>query len=258
MTTLSFAKINIFLKITGTCGSYHMLLSRFMLLKDLFDSISFLPKTKNSSEFLLKGNFNCDLEQNSIYKAYKELLKTEHKEKIVKFFNSYFIEVDKNIPIGSGLGGGSSNAASFLLFCNEELELNLTKEKLSQIAIKIGSDLPFFIHEYNFANVEGVGEKVFCFEDKKLNLEVKTLPISCNTKSVYTHFRKNRLNEIDLKLAKELKGLKSEEILTNYSPFSLNDLFNSALALYPELNEHVKDGWFLSGSGSSLFRIKNV
>jgi len=108
------AKVNIFLKITGTRGDYHEILSRFVLVDNLFDELRFIPK-KNDNEFELYGEFCCELKQNTIYKAYLGLCESNHKTKIKKFLNSHALSIDKKIPSFAGLGGGSSDAATFLL-----------------------------------------------------------------------------------------------------------------------------------------------
>ena len=249
MTIKSYAKVNIFLKITALRGTYHELNSRFMLVKNLYDTITFKPKQK-SDEFILEGDFGCKTKDNTIYKVY-EKLKTIPK--VEDFFKNYKVVVEKNIPEFAGLGGGSSNCAAFLNLSDKVLNLNLSLEEKLQITNPIGSDIAFFIYQVNSANVSGVGEIVKRFDEDLLDIKTLTPPIKCSTKEVYQTYRKEFLN-FDKNLAKNLMSLKSDEILKEFMPKELNDLLSPALFLYPELKNYL-DGKFFSGSGSSVFYI---
>ena len=248
MTIKAYAKVNIFLKIVGTRDNYHELLSRFMRVENLYDTISFEKKEVESKAFELVGDFGCKLEQNTIYKAYKLLPENS-------FFNSHKVVVKKNIPEFAGLGGGSSNAAAFLNLANEVLELGFSYDKLSHIGAKIGADVPFFIYNYPSANVSGVGEIVEAFDEEPLNIETITPKIECDTAKVYQKYRSDYMKNMDIKFAKKLSKLSSKEILKNYKAEELNDLFPPCLELYDNLQ--IKPNWFFSGSGSTFFRINN-
>ncbi len=264
MTYNSFAKVNIYLKIVGTKDNYHLISSRFMIVNSLYDIIKFEKKEKMNDQFELIGKFSCKTEQNIIYKAYKKLLLIDNISKKVKdFFNTYKVTVVKNIPEFAGLGGGSSNAATFLTMCNNILNLNLKKEKLNFISNSLGSDVTFFLEGFNSANVEGVGDKVAKFDEESLNLDILTPPIKCHTPSVYGQYRKFLLKNYDkiIKqnklLSEKLNGLKSYEILNSFSFQELNDLYMSACILYPDIKNYADKNWFFSGSGSSFFRRKD-
>ncbi len=246
----SYAKVNIFLKIVGKRGNYHEIISRFMLIKNYFDEIHFTPS--RSESFKIVGNFSCDLEQNTIYKAYKELLEYTKNPDISEFFKYNIVEVTKIIPEGSGLGGGSSNAATFLKMINENLNLNLSKEELAKIGSKVGSDVAFFIYDFDSANVSGVGEIVKCFEEEPLQLNIITPKIHCDTKKVYKEFKEKFYKEAK---KEEFENLKSLEIFEKYSIEEANDLYLPAIRLYPKLKEYTKDGFLFSGSGSSFFKL---
>lgn len=254
----SYPKVNIFLKIVGTRlmkegSEYSLLSSRFMLLDDPFDAMWF--EQTNSGRFEIAGEFNCALQDNLIYKAYRALVEAYPNKKIVDFCKSHRVKVYKRIPTGAGLGGGSSNAATFLKMINETLNLGINVEELARIGQSVGADVPFFVYGYPSANVSGIGEIVEPFEEEKLNLEIYTPHIHCDTASVYKAFRKN-LIEYDLSNAADLEKMKSDVILRKYDAFLLNDLMEPAFQTYPELYDYKKDGWFFSGSGSSFFRQK--
>lgn len=245
----SFAKINVFLKVVGTRGNYHEILSRFVLCEQLFDEIYF----ERSNSFAIECD-NKEIKENIIQKAIDELKKAGFSNELDEFFSSHKIIINKQIPIGAGLGGGSSNAATFLLMVNDELNLNIKRENLMQIASKIGADVTFFVSGYKAANVSGIGEIIEEFDDEVPNLSIITPNVFCSTPMVYQEFRSNFLQYIDVNAAKKMQNLKSKELLEIYKNEELNDLFAPCFKLYPQMNEF-RDK-FLSGSGSSVFSVK--
>jgi len=245
----SFAKINVFLKVVGTRGNYHEILSRFVLCEQLFDEIYF----ERSNSFVIECD-NKEIKENIIQKAIDELKRAGFSNELDEFFSSHKIIINKQIPIGAGLGGGSSNAATFLLMVNDELNLNIKRENLMQIASKIGADVAFFVSGYKAANVSGIGEIIEEFDDEVPNLSIFTPNVFCYTPMVYQEFRSNFLQYIDVNAAKKMQNLKSKELLEIYKNEELNDLFAPCFKLYPQMNEF-RDK-FLSGSGSSVFSVK--
>ena len=245
----SFAKINVFLKVVGTRGNYHEILSRFVLCEQLFDEIYF----ERSNSFAIECD-NKEIKENIIQKAIDELKKAGFSNELDEFFSSHKIIINKQIPIGAGLGGGSSNAATFLLMVNDELNLNIKREDLMQIASKIGADVAFFVSGYKAANVSGIGEIIKEFDDEVPNLNIFTPNVFCSTPMVYQEFRSNFLQYIDVNAAKKMQNLKSKELLEIYKNEELNDLFAPCFKLYPQMNEFMDK--FLSGSGSSVFSVK--
>ncbi|PAF53308.1 4-(cytidine 5'-diphospho)-2-C-methyl-D-erythritol kinase [Helicobacter sp. 13S00482-2] len=252
-----FPKINIFLKLTGVQGSYHTISSRFMLVfGDLKDVIEIKP----SEKFSLKGDFNCEMQDNLIYRSIAELKKfLEHKKIKSSMLECLNIEVEKKIPKGAGLGGGSADAGMCLVKINELFHLGLTQKQLHYIGMKIGSDVGFFVSGYSGANVSGIGEMIQKYEEETCVFEIFTPNIFCDTKKVYSQYDKNiPLQEYDF--AKTLQSSSTKQILSLYQREQLNDLFLPAINLYPELNEIQKNlgkDWYFSGSGSSFFRLKD-
>ena len=243
MKEKAYAKVNIFLKITGHDGSYHLINSRFMKVKNLYDEI----EIKEAEKFNITGNINCALRENSVFKAYIELI-TSYPE-VREWFIGKEIHIHKNIPEMAGLGGGSSDAAAFLRLVNKNT-LNLDTNKLVEIGEKIGSDVAFFIYNYDSANVSGRGEIVEQFNEEALNLDIFTPPIECSTPKVYKTYKEQFFNPMNVNWEKN----SSIEILNSHNPIELNDLLMPALMLYPELNRY-KDFGYFSGSGSSFFKI---
>jgi 4-diphosphocytidyl-2-C-methyl-D-erythritol kinase len=254
VTKKSYAKVNIFLKIAGKRGEYHLLVSRFVRVKSLFDTVSFIPNI--SSNFTLEGDFGCKTESNTIYKAYLALLKLSPK--VEQYFKTHKVVVSKVIPEFAGLGGGSSNCATFMLMVNEICNLQLSKEKLAKIGLDIGADVPFFIYEYDSANVTGIGEIVEKFDEEVLDIKTFTPPIKCNTGKIFQTFRDKFYKEILQKDITKLLKTKSIDILKSMDIKSANDLYAPALQLYNQLTPqhyNLPTNSFFSGSGSSFFYI---
>ena len=250
----AYAKVNIFLKITGKRGEYHTLLSRFMRVDSLWDILNFIPKER--PEFQIIGNFACTVEQNTIYKAYRALLEATGSEALERLMERYAVSVEKKIPAFAGLGGGSSDAATYLKMCNEVLHLGLSTDALARIGANVGADVPFFVHGYPSANVSGIGEVVVPFDEAVLDLEVVTPELQISTPAVYKTFRESFYRELGADEAEKLAAMPSREVLATYSVAAANDLFEPAVALYPNLKQHYRHGWFFSGSGSSFFRVR--
>jgi len=245
MKIKAYAKVNIFLKIVGYDGFYHLIKSRFMKVKNLYDEIEIVEGKK----FNIIGDINCVLRDNSIFKAYLTL--TQSYPDIKKWFINKEIRIKKNIPEMAGLGGGSSDAGAFLRLVNEKSGLNLSTKELIEIGKKIGSDVAFFITDADVADVYGRGEIVEVRDEKALDLEIFTPPIECSTPKVYNQYKTQFFNPKDTDFDKK----ETLELLNNYQPNELNDLLMPALTLYPELNRY-KDFGFFSGSGSSFFKLK--
>lgn len=132
------AKINIGLRVLEKRkDGYHNIYTLFYPIRDLFDTITF--ELSDNFEFISNLKVTENDEDNLIIKS-KRLLE--------KIFNRNFnvkIKLIKRIPAGSGLGGGSSDAAATLISLNELFKLGLNYEQLLSIAVELGSDVPFFI-----------------------------------------------------------------------------------------------------------------
>ncbi len=249
----AYAKVNIFLKITGKRGDYHEILSRFVLVNDLYDTLTFVAK--ENDDFVIMGDFNCETGQNTIYKAFKALLEATKSDSLKRLMQSHAVNVEKKIPSFAGLGGGSSDAATYLLMCNEVLHLGLSRDELAAIGAKVGADVPFFVYGYQSANVSGIGEIVEPFDEPPLNIQTITPKIEISTPRVYQAFRDHFYKELSIDEQIRLAHLSSQEVLKEMSPTEANDLFEPARLLYPELDKHRNEGWYFSGSGSSFFTV---
>jgi len=143
------AKLNLFLHITGRReNGYHELQSIFQLI-DLYDWLEFEQSADDAIQ--IEGLASVDLQQNLIYRAI-QLLKPYAKTPC-----GLKIRLEKNIPMGAGLGGGSSNAATTLIVINQLWQCDLNIEQLADLGGKLGADVPIFVHGKN-AWAEGIGE----------------------------------------------------------------------------------------------------
>ena len=245
----SYAKINSFLKIVGTRGNYHEIVSRFVLRHEIYDEIFF----EKADVFALECD-NENIENNIVLKAKFELEKAGFKDELDEFFASYKIVIKKQIPLGAGLGGGSSNAATFLKMANEELNLKLTRENLMKIGANIGADVAFFASDFEAANVGGIGEIISEFNDEVPEVEILTPGVFCSTPAVYGEFRANFMDSIDVNLAAKMCEMTTAQLLERCKNRKLNDLFAPCFKIYPQMDKF-KD-FFLSGSGASVFFLK--
>ncbi|UGQ25560.1 4-(cytidine 5'-diphospho)-2-C-methyl-D-erythritol kinase [Acinetobacter calcoaceticus] len=143
------AKLNLFLHITGRReNGYHELQTIFQLI-DLYDWMIFTPTLDEQIE--IDGLSEVQPEENLIYRA-AQILRPHAKK-----FCGLNIKIEKNIPMGAGLGGGSSNAATTLIVLNQLWECGLNQEQLADYGVKLGADVPIFIYGKN-AWAEGIGE----------------------------------------------------------------------------------------------------
>lgn len=255
----AYAKVNIFLKITGLRGDYHEIISRFMRVNSLYDELSFINKEKfgqKSESFCIRGDFSCQTQQNTIYKAYFALKKATESEALEQLMRTHGVDVKKNIPAFAGLAGGSSDAATYLKMCNEVLHLGLSLNELASIGLEVGADVPFFIYGYDSANVSGIGEIVEEYKEELLDFDIFTPEVKISTPKVYNTYRSDFYNPINGFERDAFKNKDSQEILNSMDISSANDLFKPALQEYKELKKHFRAGFHFSGSGSSFFRQK--
>jgi 4-diphosphocytidyl-2-C-methyl-D-erythritol kinase len=252
----SYAKVNLFLKIVGIHGNYHKLFSRFLKVYSLFDVLSF---EKNiNQQFFINSNFSFPQEQNIIFQTYLSLLNfldNSRKAKVEKFFKSYSVQVVKNIPMMAGLGGGSSNSATFLIMVDEVLNLNLSIQEKSEIVKNLGSDILFFLYEIDSANVFGTGNIIEKFDEDIPKIDVFTPDIKCHTGKIYQEYRKNFFKISNLENLEYLKNMKSTEIFQKIDINFANDLFAPAKSICPKLESSFENGYLFSGSGSSFFKL---
>ena len=169
------------------------------------------------------------------------------------------VRLRKRIPVGAGLGGGSSDAAGMLLALNTVFDLGLSTERLSSIAQKLGSDVAFFIAGFGAAIAKGVGEQLSAAPlTRPLDLALITPPLHCNTAAVYRAFDQTNpeatIDESCVHALSESTMLMDDELF--------NDLAEAAFAVEPRLREvhqacqvAAARRVHVTGSGAAMFAI---
>ena len=146
---LAPAKLNLFLHITGRrTDGYHLLQSVFMLI-DWYDTLHF--ELRNDGQ-ISREDLNVLLPPDDLITRAARLLQQSTGTAL-----GAHIAIEKSIPAQAGMGGGSSDAATCLLALNKLWGLGLSVKQLAEMGLKLGADVPFFLHGHN-AWVEGVGE----------------------------------------------------------------------------------------------------
>jgi len=245
----SFAKINLGLEIYGKReDGYHNLRTIFQTV-NIFDIIK--VRDNNSKGININGiDSSIALkEDNSIFKAFK-IISRNYDLKC-----GFEVFVEKKIPVGSGLGGGSSNAAVFLLFLNEYFKLGLSLESLIEIAKEIGADVPFFLVGGTVL-AEGIGEKLSLLDDLEERLIGIVVPdIKVSTSLIFSEFNLTS-TQFESKINLFCKS-KNFAVLEN-------NLEKVTFRLFPEI-KRIKDNMLnsgcefvlMSGSGSSVYCFLN-
>lgn len=238
------AKLNLFLYITGQReDGYHNLQTLFQLL-DYGDELTFSPRQDNQIQ-LTTFFENVAQEDNLIYIAATRLrdYAITHKLMLPQPFG-IDIAINKKLPMGGGLGGGSSNAATVFVALNQLWQLNLTKTELMKLGLTLGADVPIFIFGHS-AFAQGVGDKLQSVDvDEKWYLVIKP-NISIATASIFKHPQLKRDS-----VTKNITQLLNE-------PFS-NDCQPIVCQLYPEIDQLIqfmsqKASTRLTGTGACIF-----
>ncbi|MFH1459813.1 MAG: 4-(cytidine 5'-diphospho)-2-C-methyl-D-erythritol kinase [Candidatus Omnitrophota bacterium] len=254
LTLKAPAKINLFLEIVGKRkDGYHNLNTLFLKIK-LYDQLRFQKTDK-----IIKINSNhkdiCLDKRNLIYKAAVLMQKTTKKKFGVDIY------LDKKIPIGAGLGGGSSDAAATLIALNKLWELKLPQKKLHEIGKKIGSDVPFFLLKENAAIGQGRGDILKPLNFKKKYWIVLVKPkIFISTKEIYQRLAPDltkRRNDVKLLI----RAWKNSDLET-VGKTLFNRLETVTLKHYKQIAKVKKiisalgvRAVLMSGSGSVIFGI---
>ena len=246
-------KINVHLRIVGKLpNGYHELETIFQEIP-IFDEIEINSNSTGKITFQSTGIKIPDGGTNICIKS-AEILKEKYKVS-----NGCDISLRKNIPIGAGLGGGSSDAATVLKALNELWELKLTDSKLEKIGLELGADVPFFI-KGGCAVATGIGEKLTPIDSVLKDGHILLIypNIHINTSKAYRNLNlnltKNTSNGI---FALALNS--SRDIHLKYNEF-INDFESYVFREHDEI-ERLKNALLnegaefaaMSGSGSSIF-----
>ncbi len=234
----AYAKINTYLKIFSKRSDGFHDIETIMQNISLYDEISF--ETNKTGEIEIIGdNINLPINENNLcFKAAKKLVDYSNNSSGVK------IKINKTIPIGAGLGGGSSDCAATIVALEKLWGLSLSKEQMIKIASEIGSDIPFFI----------IGGKALC---KGRGEIIEQLPFEENDKQYIVLIKPKEF--IPTKWAYEMWDLQNKNLDAQYSD-TKNDFEKVVFPKYPNIQKAKKllldlgaVESSLSGSGSSVF-----
>lgn len=250
---LANAKLNLYLKIVGRKDNGYHLLNMINVPIDIYDVVYIETVASEESEIFqaFSTPIDCPLEKTTIAKGF-ELLK-----KHTGFTQKFLVNVEKNIPMGSGMGGGSSDAAVFINYLLRVSKINLTDKLIIEIANKVGADVPFFLFNKP-AFVEGIGEKVTTFSSfPKLYFVIIVPDFAVSTKWAYENFKMALTKKEDDINIKNLQ--LDKDLLLNIMN---NDLEQPVLVKYPVIGEIKsfleKKGALkamMTGSGSAVFGV---
>lgn len=232
-----------------TESGYHPIKSIFLRAEGkLHDTIEVFPSNQTSVKVLQSP---IKQSENIVFKAIQALQKNGINlphQKII---------IDKKIPMGGGLGGGSSNAGNFLK------KFGNNSSSIHEIAFQLGADVPFFLQE-SACMVSGFGEKIIPIDNTLcIPAIIVTFRQNCSTGCIF------KLYDTIAKKSWKFDYTKAIELLINSDPKLLdylqNDLYDTVCQLYPELGsrylelERLLSGhsfyYSMSGSGSSFFAL---
>ena len=233
------AKLNLNLSVLGKrTDGMHEIKTHFQLI-NLFDEM--LIKKTSSKSISVKTNLGASIDgkKNIVFDAIRSLSNYIGKEIYCD------IEIVKNIPLGGGLGGGSSNAAAALIGTNFLFKLGLSCSELMKLGKKLGADVPFFIFGKN-AHASGIGEKLseeIKYSNKKYLLLFPQ--VHSSTKEFFSKWD-------DLSKDSQESILMKEE--NSFLPIFL-EKNQDIKRIFNELNKN--NSFKLSGTGSTIFCAYN-
>jgi len=277
ITRLSPAKINLFLHITGKrADGYHNLQTVFRLL-DWGDYLHFtlvddaalciIDKTFDAAKLCrqlltLSGadTITSSTDDNLIFKAARALLAFAiHANRLPQQLAPVQITLDKHLPMGAGLGGGSSNAATTLLVLNEIWLLNLTQHELIKIAATIGADVPIFIFGQD-AIAMGIGEELSAIDLPEQQYLVLTPNAHVSTAKLFAHPKLQRdIDALSIDIIKSQTNDYVQHLNTPYQNvftpvvISLAPAVDAALQYLQGLESQALGTARMTGSGSAVF-----
>ena len=251
----SYCKINLSLKVLKKLNSgYHNIIS-LITFCDLHDVISISRIRELKDEISFSGKFKKGINKKS--NTITKVLNLLRSNKLLKN-QAFKINVQKNIPHGSGLGGGSSNAANLLNYFNLKMKLKLSKNKIRKLADQIGFDVSINLEKRN-AFLTGKRGKILRLNQKfKLNLLIVYPNLICSTKKIYERNRK-----INLSKPQSFFYMKDNKKLINFLKNENNDLEKTVIKIYPKIKKIIdyiksqKGCHFsrITGSGSACIGI---
>ena len=251
----SYCKINLTLRVIKKLNNnYHNIIS-LITFCDLHDVISISKTESPKDKISFSGKFKKGINKKS--NTVTKILSLLRRNKLLKN-QAFKINIQKNIPHGSGLGGASSNAADLLNYFNSKMKLKLDKKKIKQLANQIGFDVPINLERQNTLLTGKKDEILRLNKQFKLNLLIVYPNLICSTKIVY---KKNK--KISLLTPQSFFRIKNNKKLINLLKNESNDLEEAVIKIYPKVKKiidyikSIKGCYFsrITGSGSACIGI---
>ena len=253
----SFCKINLSLRVLKKLKTGYHRISSLITFCNLHDLISINIIKKKEDKIIFSGKFKkgINIKKNTL----TNLLFIMRKKKLLKK-NFFKINIKKNIPHGSGLGGGSANAANLLNFLNIKMNLRLSNKIINRIANQIGFDVEPLLKKQNTFFTGNKRELIRIQNSFNLNMLVVYPNIVCSTKKIY---QKNR--SFTFSKVKTNFNTSSKKKLIKFLKNETNDLENAVIKTYPIVGKIInliksQKGCYFSrvtGSGSACIGIFN-
>ena len=251
----SYCKVNLSLRILKKLSNGYHNIKSLITFCDLYDVIT-IKKIKEKKDFIsFTGKFKKGInnKSNTIIKVLYQL----RKNKFLKN-QAFKINVHKNIPHGSGLGGGSANAANLLNFFNSKMHLKLNKKKIKKIANRIGFDTPINLERKNTLLTGKRGQILRINHKFNLNILIVYPNIICSTKKIY---KKNKTFTIS-RSQFDIHLMNKSQLIT-FLKKEQNDLektvvkFHSKVGKVIDFIKNQKGCYFsrITGSGSACIGI---
>ena len=251
----SYCKINLSLRVIKKLNNgYHNIMS-LITFCDLHDVISIAKIRSLNDKISFSGKFKKGINKKS--NTATKILNLLRRTKLIKN-QAFKINIEKNIPHGSGLGGGSSNAANLLNYFDSKMGLKLSKDKIKKLAAKIGFDVPINLERRN-TFLTGKRNEILRLNQKfRLNLLIVYPNLICSTKKIY---EKNK--EISRLKPQSSFYIKNNKKLINFLKKEHNDLEKTVVQIYPKIKKIIyyiksQKGCYFSrvtGSGSACIGI---
>ncbi len=244
----SFSKINLSLRVLSRQNDGYHNINSIITFCNLHDVISIYKINGSNDKVSFSGRFKKGINEKS--NTITKLLYLLRKKNFLKK-QAFKINIQKNIPHGAGLGGGSSNAADLLNFFNKNMYLKLNNSELNKIANQIGFDVPISLEKKNTLLIGKKGKMLKLNQKFRLNIVIVYPNIVCSTKKIYSKNKKytQPMSQTYFYKKKLVDFLKSEK----------NDLEKIVTGLYPRVRKIInfikfQHGCYFSritGSGSA-------
>jgi len=240
MRLLTSAKINLNLKVSEQQNSGLHFLDSDMIPIDIYDEISINEAEEDKILFSIDQLNN---EYTTVHKALNLLRKNN-----LSFKEQFVISVEKNIPLQSGLGGGSSDAGALLRYLVDTYQLE--EPSMLEIATEVGSDVPFFYNGTS-SKVQGIGDVLKPFNSDTLNNVEIILAVPIIHLSTGTVF--NKFDEL-VKKSPQKHEFNNIEIFNDLWEAS-SELSEDLKKIKNELENVFQNKFFMSGSGPTIFSL---